>query len=454
MSPSHLASCVLVLAILVVPVGCDDGDDLVVTVEVSLGDPIGTVVRVDWATDELTDGYMVYGTDGALDRTRPSTVADSISHTAVLFGLRPSWTYDYEIVVEQDGVERARLPGTFTTGGTPSDLPELPRDDTLPGPPIDGYLLTTIVHIPFVAAILDGDGRYVWWHREERFQMAMGRVRLAQDGQSVLYNAFTPFGSGVHAPPAELVRVSIDGGTTEMIDAPGSHHDFVELPDGTLATLVLDPATVGEFDVLGDRIDEFHPDGSITTVWSVWDDFEYTDPDPPEPLEWSHANALDYDPDEDAYIVGFRNFSALVKIDRATGELLWQLGGEFSDFTLTDGGRFLYGQHQFVVDDAGLLVFDNGPFEEFDSRARRFDIDWSGQTVSRVWSFGHDPPAYNFAFGDVSPLDDGRTLVTWGAHGLIEAVDPDGTVSWRLAAELGSGFGYLGVLDDLYAATE
>jgi len=444
-----LLGCAIVLAAGLT--GCPGGgDDLVVTTAVTIGEPIGTVVTIDWTTDEPTGGRIEVALEGEQELVRTSAAPSATEHQVLLLGLLPSATYGYELVVEQDGQEQARLPGTFTTGQAPAELPELPRDDTLVGPPIDGYMVTTVVHIPFYAVILDGDGRYVWWHQEEQYQRVMGRVRLSLDGTSVLYNSFTAFGSGEHAPGGEIVRVSLDGSTTERLDLPGSHHDFVELPDGTLAVLVLDPATVDDFDVLGDRIDELHPDGTVTTVWSVWDDYEYTDPDPPDPLEWSHANTLDYDPDDDAYIVGFRNLSALVKIDRASGQRVWQLGGEGGDFTLVDGDRFPYQQHQFIIDDAGLLVFDNGPFDEFDSRARRYDIDWNGQTVSEAWSFGHEPPTYNFAYGDVSPLDDGRTLVTWGAHGQIEAVDEAGTVSWRLATELGSGLGYLDVMDSLY----
>ena len=38
-------------------------------------------------------------------------------------------------------------------------------------------------------------------------------------------------------------------------------------------------------------------------------------------IGWTFANALDYDPVEDAYYLGMRNFSSITKINRATRRL-------------------------------------------------------------------------------------------------------------------------------------
>ena len=55
--------------------------------------------------------------------------------------------------------------------------------------------------------------------------------------------------------------------------------------------------------------------------------------------EYFHANAVDLDSDGN-FLVSSRNTSTVYKIDRATGKIMWRLGGKKSDFKLGPGVRF------------------------------------------------------------------------------------------------------------------
>ncbi len=41
---------------------------------------------------------------------------------------------------------------------------------------------------------------------------------------------------------------------------------------------------------------------------------------------WSHANAIEYIDEDDAYLVGFRKLDSIFKIHAATGERVWSFG--------------------------------------------------------------------------------------------------------------------------------
>ena len=55
--------------------------------------------------------------------------------------------------------------------------------------------------------------------------------------------------------------------------------------------------------------------------------------------EYFHVNSVDVDSDGN-FLVSSRNTSTIYKIDRATGKIIWRLGGKKSDFKLGPGVRF------------------------------------------------------------------------------------------------------------------
>src|SRR5690606_8882906 len=221
--------------------------------------------------------------------------------------------------------------------------------------------------------ILDADGDIVWYHTPSQ-DLDVYRARLAVDGESLLYNAGSV--SGDPADDSELVRVALDGSSRTSIPLPLLAHDFVEHPDGTLAAIVVEYRDFEGMMLRGDTIVEIDPEsGAKSTVWTSWDCF---DPAVQEQrgdnLEhgWTFDNALDYDPEQDVYYLGMRNFSSIAKIDAESGSCEWVIGlyGRTIPFS-PESERFLH-QHQFEVRGDRLLVLDN---------------DGSTENVSRVLEY-------------------------------------------------------------------
>jgi hypothetical protein len=215
---------------------------------------------------------------------------------------------------------------------------------------------------------------------------------------------------------------------------PSLHHEIMVLPNGNYLALSLvfeDHVypQLGPQHVAGDLIIEFTREGEV--VWT-WNAFDHLDPlrlrespealpiiDPAtgeETLDWTHANGLIYENDTDTVIISLRHQDWLVRIDRATGDVLWKLGYE-GDFTLADGDGWFYHPHSPQWQpDGTLLLYDNAvvtietPPEGIRSRAVRLEIDETAMTASVVWQDDEESFSAPIA-GDADRMPGGHLLV-------------------------------------------
>jgi outer membrane protein assembly factor BamB len=288
--------------------------------------------------------------------------------------------------------------------------------------------------------IIDAEGEIVWHHRDDR-DLDFYRARLSLDGKSVLYNAASVSGSPSDA--SELVRVALDGSESTSIAVPLLAHDFVELPDGTLAAMVVEYREFEGEMLRGDKIVEIDPEGEQTTVFSVWDCFDPKE-SPGDDIDhgWTFANALDYDPADDAYYLGMRNQSSIVKIDRESGACEWVFGTGAATIKYAPGSaRFLH-QHQFQVNGNRILVMDNDGSPGNQSRVLEYELDFDAKMATQVWSYVADPSVYTFVLGEPTRMEDGSTFVNWSTAGQLERVTADGESIWKLNSGAGFAFGF------------
>jgi len=428
----------------------DTGGDPDLDVVTEVSPAIVTVVTVRWTTTDPTSGFVEWGVGGELDSSRTSAAIDTTDHEVQLRGLVADTAYDYRVVAERDGELYAEHTGTFTTDPLPPELQQFTMSvDAGGGGDADGgYLFTPLVSGEEFPVILDRDGNVVWYHIDQVIpKTRILAVKPSCDGESVWFNSIDAVGDDLDM--AWIVRVSWDGTEVHHYEVLEHNHTFVEIPDGSVATLFHDVRPVGQDDVRGDRIVELQPDGSLVEVWSVWDRFEYEEDVYLPGTGWTHANALEYLPDEDAYYVSLRNFDAIVKVDRAAQEAVWVMGGEHSDFAFQSVLPFAE-QHEFEILDGSMLVFDNGTVSRYESRAVGVTYDTGDWTGELTWVYFADPPMFVPAGGDVQRLPSGNTLVTWSTAGQIDEVDPDGQCVWKTNLDLGAGFFYVSWQADLY----
>jgi hypothetical protein len=117
------------------------------------------------------------------------------------------------------------------------------------------------------------------------------------------------------------------------------------------------------------------------------------------------------------FLVSSRNTNALYEVDRASGAILWRLGGKRSTFKMAHGTQFL-GQHDARRQaDGSITVFDNGapPLPGRPSRALQLRVDETHKTVSLIHAFRHPHPATRtFSQGSVQQMPNGNLFVGWG----------------------------------------
>ena len=225
------------------------------------------------------------------------------------------------------------------------------------------------------------------------------------------------------------------------LDAQTIHHDVIEMPSGNFMALsteirYFDLYPDSETDpnvpwypayVVGDVIIEFEPNGTIVKRIKLldlldpyrlgydslsegfWSDI-YFDRNllSARPVDWSHANSIDYNQADNSLLVSINHQDAVIKIDYATGELEWIMGYPsgwpvpLKDKLLSPKGEghYFFHQHTARLTPAGtIMLFDNGnyrarPYEKrlssdknF-SRVVEFEVDEKSNTYKEVWSYG------------------------------------------------------------------
>lgn len=215
----------------------------------------------------------------------------------------------------------------------------------------------------------------------------------------------------------------------------GVHHDAVETSDHTILFLShADGSTddgVIELDLA---------DGSYINKWDLRNILDVNRPQMPTnglDRDWLHLNGIDFQKQDNSFIVSGRNQSAVVKIDRDTGKLRWILGNHeywtdsLKPYLLTPvGGDFewQWGQHAPVFhpkDPSRILLFDNGcdrsysnsiPAAQNYSRVVEYKIDEVSMTVSQVWQFGKEygSELYSSYISNACYLNNGNVLICYG----------------------------------------
>jgi Arylsulfotransferase (ASST) len=147
-------------------------------------------------------------------------------------------------------------------------------------------------------------------------------------------------------------------------------------------------------------------------------------------FDYFHINSIDLAPDGDL-IVSARNTWGVYKISRATGQIVWRLGGKKSDFAMGPGTTFAW-QHDARVhgDGTTMSIFDDGaaPRVEPQSRGLVFQLDEAQKRVTLVRAYVHHPHLLAHYMGSMQLLQNGNAVVGWGSERFITEFSQDGSI--------------------------
>lgn len=304
----------------------------------------------------------------------------------------------------------------------------------------------------FVAAV-DDFGVPLYFHRTTNEAVDFKRHPTGGYSYALRTTATNEFGR------VQYVIVVLDANFREIdrVSTVGlnhtDNHDFLIRPNGNYVLLAYHgvrrdmTAVGGTANQLVEEsvVQEIDRARNVHFQWSSWPTIPIT-----EALrsgsDYAHVNSVFVDADGN-FIVSLRGVSQVVKVERATGNVLWRLGGVANQFTfLNDPYNGICGQHTAsIVPGGNLLVFDNGQLcppattgRLNITRAAEYRLDLTAMTATLVWSYAQ-PGAYTSSQGSAQRLANGNTLIGWGNGPAMAAteVDSQGVKQWELRAELG-----------------
>jgi len=347
----------------------------------------------------------------------------------------------YQVVITADSERWTSTDRTMTTGDLPPAVPTF----EVSGTSADGYRVFPVIGTWYGVLIVDSMGRVVWYREQTYDEKVSVQARLTVDGRYIVYNS--PCHQTLADHCGSLVWVSLDGTEETQLPVHRIGHDFTQLSDGTIATIVQEAREVDGYTIWADRVIEINREGETVEIWNAWDALEL--PELYGDLDWTHANAINHSKEEDAYYVGLTRLSTLVKIDRTTGTQVWMMGGEESDFDFVgDSERFLT-HHNFELRDDLLTLFANGDRDKEGSQIIQYEIDEDAMTVEEVWTYSSSNCPYVYALGDVSSIHGDTLHITFSTSGYLEQLEGD-ELTWTLNADLGYAFGYSNYYETLY----
>ena len=147
-------------------------------------------------------------------------------------------------------------------------------------------------------------------------------------------------------------------------------------------------------------------------------------------VDYFHLNSIDVDTDGNL-LISARHTSAVYKVNRKTGEIIWRLGGTKSDFEIDPAASFAYQHDVRRHPDGTITIFDNNaaaPTATTGSRGMRIALDMKKMHASFVQEWTPGDGRTTWAMGNVQQLANGGVFMGWGTDGSFSEFGKDGTL--------------------------
>jgi hypothetical protein len=233
----------------------------------------------------------------------------------------------------------------------------------------------------------------------------------------------------------------------------GDLHEFVLTPEGTALftsyqSIARDLSSVGGprrgrlLDSLLQEVDV--QTGQVLFQWSAADHIGLQESylaapaGSADPYDFFHMNSIDVAADGNL-LISARHTSTIYKIERATGAVIWRLGGKRTDFRMGAGSRFWFQHHARQHQGGILTVFDDGagPYAvEKSSRGLKLGVNEQAKTVRLLTAYHPHPSVLTTSQGSVQLLPNGNVFVGWGSQPYFSEHAAEGAI--RFDGRLGS----------------
>jgi len=295
------------------------------------------------------------------------------------------------------------------------------------------------------AWIVDRQGRPIWLSPTPSEHWTL-YATIAVTGDRILWDEQTywDFAGGWDEGRGSKIHSTYIDRPIESFDAVGLHHAFIQMPDESFVWG--SKSWINNTEAL---LQWAPGDAQPTELWNCRDNWEGVND--------CESNSMWYDAYRDSFLYsfyttgGYQLSSALVEIDRSTGNTIWQAG------IIDDGlefdppeSRFSW-QHGINFTEAGTLLLstESEPFiRDPTIYAREYEVDLNAGVLRQIWSYDSTHEAATN--GDTHRLSNGNTLHGVGSSGQVIEVDAAGNPVWQLDFGGGRLVGRVEFIEDLY----
>ena len=408
-----------------------------------------SVLRVAWTQTIGATVSVEFAFDGRTLRSPVRSLGPG-SHEELLLGVPYDTDLTWHLVL--DG---PRGPATTPdlharTGQLPFEVPDHQIQE-LDEARVDGtvtWFLVAIAQDPgfselWWTTIMDREGRIVWARRSPR-QRATFYPRIGVDGDRILLDLDSYWGTFDGGDASQIQALTIDGAEVQRWDTPGLHHSFTQMPDHTLL--------YGSYTGGPNRLDEdvmaLAPDGTRTVLFDCGDWLDR------EGFEGQcGSNTVSYDPATDRVLVSWFTLDAVTELAWPTGtvtRLFGNLPGAFS-FDPADA-QFWYQHGVHRLPDGHLLLSTHAEHPHTSELVvREYVVDDQQHALRQVAVLGRGEGVPGEQMGEAHRLSNGNTLHNFGTNAHLREYTPDGDVVWEVDWQNGLEIGRTEpILVDLY----
>jgi arylsulfate sulfotransferase len=412
------------------------------------------VAQYTITSSQSGQAVVEFGTDTTYGKSTGSYgVTQGVPFRILVAGMKPSTAYHVRAKLSANGsvvwTDRDHVFTTAALGAVPAPPivvtrpnPSLSASEN-PGVELIAYSVPAGAAPTLQTFVADRDGNPIWFYAPPDGTPSF--LKPMPNGHFLVAIAGTS---------SSIVReIDLAGNTIRQLDAATLqtnlqslgllpnflffHHDFIPLDNGHMIVLGQTtkdfadlPGYSGTTTVEGDALVDLDQNFNPAWVWSAFDHLDVNRHLMGLP-DWTHSNAVVYNPDDGSLLLSIRHQSWIIGIDyrngAGSGDILWRLG-EDGDFALGGGdpSQWFYAQHfPTFVDISGsqitLSVFDNGNLRVMDasgttcggalappcySRATIFQLDQSTMQAQVLWQYL--PGFFSFWGGTSNPLPNGN----------------------------------------------
>jgi len=150
--------------------------------------------------------------------------------------------------------------------------------------------------------------------------------------------------------------------------------------------------------------DSYEPASDAVTSSNIWDVY--------------HLNSIGLTDSVDDIIVSSRSMWTIYRINKPTGNIIWQLGGKQSSFTIGSGASFSWQHDARFLPNNYVSMFDDNSDDESapgpPSHGLILQLDLVNMIANLYLSYYHDPNIISGSQGNLQSLSNGNKFVGWG----------------------------------------